>query len=374
MKPSSYIGVGLTLAVYLLHCPSAFPQGSLTPPGPPGPTMKTLDQIEPRVIINAANCPGDSTNQFIISGGGSYYLTGKILGVANKNGISIQSDNVTVDLNGFAVNGNVNNSLTGIVLSGFHNNIAIRNGTVVNWGSGGISLIGAKNSQIDHIRASANTNIGISAGLGSTLTHCIAYNNQGTGIYAAQCTLADCAALGTQTQGNFRSVGIDTSESTLTNCAALGNTGIGISADTSALINCTASGNQQTGIEASESTLTNCTASSNIGDGMVVQEDSHVFRNQCDNNQGAGIHAKGDANRIEQNNVTYNNVGIQVDGTVNLVAGNSARGNNGTNGNYFIVAGNRVGDIVIPPLSGAITGNTGAAGMGTSSPWANLAY
>src|ERR1017187_3770343 len=81
------------------------PQGSLTPPGAPAPMMKTLDQIEARTPIDAAHTPGDGGNQFIISAPGSYYLTGNVTGVSGKNCISINADNVTVDLNGFALVG-----------------------------------------------------------------------------------------------------------------------------------------------------------------------------------------------------------------------------------------------------------------------------
>ena len=82
---------------------SAFAQGSLTPPGTPAPTMKSLDQVEPRTIVNAANTPGNSANTFIISSPGSYYLTGNLTGASGKHGISIQADDVTLDLNGFAI-------------------------------------------------------------------------------------------------------------------------------------------------------------------------------------------------------------------------------------------------------------------------------
>ncbi len=46
---------------------SGLGQGSLTPPGAPAPTMRSLDQIEPRTPI--------STLPFTITTGGHYYLT-----------------------------------------------------------------------------------------------------------------------------------------------------------------------------------------------------------------------------------------------------------------------------------------------------------
>src|SRR3954451_7441888 len=94
------------LTLVWLVLPSAlFAQGSLTPPAGPAPTMKTLDQVEARTIINATKTPGDPTNQFIISAPGSYYLTGNITGVSGKNAISINASNVAVDLNGFTITG-----------------------------------------------------------------------------------------------------------------------------------------------------------------------------------------------------------------------------------------------------------------------------
>src|SRR5947208_16830687 len=71
------------LAVLYALCPlsSTFAQGSLTPPGPPTPTFKTLQQVEPRTPIDATHTPGEGDNQFVINSPGSYYLTGNITGV-----------------------------------------------------------------------------------------------------------------------------------------------------------------------------------------------------------------------------------------------------------------------------------------------------
>src|SRR5262245_41804718 len=80
--------------------------GPLDPPsGPVAPTMKPLDQVEPRTAINAVNTPGDATAVFRITQPGSYYLTGNVAGVLNRSGIAVSAADVTIDLNGFAVLG-----------------------------------------------------------------------------------------------------------------------------------------------------------------------------------------------------------------------------------------------------------------------------
>src|SRR6478609_8841062 len=77
-------------------------QGPLPPPGAPGPTMKTLDQIEPRTDI--ATLPGDGTYLHVISASGSYFLSGNLTNAASgKGGISITANEVTVDLGGFTI-------------------------------------------------------------------------------------------------------------------------------------------------------------------------------------------------------------------------------------------------------------------------------
>ena len=101
----------------------AFAQGSLTPPGAPAPTMKTLDQIEARTPI--------STAPFTISAPGSYYLTGNLaVGTGGGDAVVISTDGVTLDLNGFTVSSTASPaSGYGVRINGVKN-VTVRNGHV----------------------------------------------------------------------------------------------------------------------------------------------------------------------------------------------------------------------------------------------------
>ena len=68
--------------------------GPLDPPGAPAPTMKTLQQVEPRTPI--------SSIPFTITTPGSYYVTSD-LATTGTLGIRIDTNDVTLDLSGFTL-------------------------------------------------------------------------------------------------------------------------------------------------------------------------------------------------------------------------------------------------------------------------------
>jgi len=109
---------------------SALAQGSLTPPGAPAPTMKTLAQIEPRTPISAL--------PYTIEESGSYYLTGPLFSAGP--GIIVAASDVTIDLMGFTIHGSQNTNHPGIQALGGEDvmlrNVVIRNGGITRFGAG----------------------------------------------------------------------------------------------------------------------------------------------------------------------------------------------------------------------------------------------
>jgi len=353
---------------------TAFAQGSLTPPGAPAPTFKTLAQIEPRTPIGTNTTPGDADSLFKITQPGSYYLTTNLTGVAAKHGIEIAVGGVTLDLMGFELAGGVTNSLDGVrvSLSVIVTNLAIRNGSVRNWGGDGVDAINAANGQYQDLRLSANGGRGLFCGAGSAVVNCAATFNTGDGINVS----SGSTVSGSTAQGNTGRGIVAVLGSTVSGCAATFNTGDGIVAGHGSTVSgCAARGNTGDGISAGTgSTVTGCTATFNTGDGIQVSSDCRVTDNTCDSNgdggDGAGIHATGTDNRIEGNNVTDNDRGIDVDSTGNFIIRNSASGNTT---NWDVVAGNVI-LVVNATTAAAVLGSSGGTAPGSTDPNANFSY
>lgn len=146
-------------------------QGSLTPPGAPAPMMKSLDQIEPRTPIGSA--------PFTMDHPGSYYLTAN-LAVDSGTALSIETNGVRLDLNGFSL-ASVSTGGVAIYLANNLQDIAIVNGTirggVTNNGSGvyegpgfyyGIVGSGLANVRVAGVSVSGCKYSGINLGAGGS--------------------------------------------------------------------------------------------------------------------------------------------------------------------------------------------------------------
>ena len=231
--------------------------GDIDPPlGPVLPTMIRLDQIEPRTPI--------SSLPFTINQCGSYFLTDCLTGGVGQNGITIDADDVTLDLNGFTLLG-VPGSLDGIAVGAGRKDISITNGTVRGWSGDGVDAA-SSNNQFTKLQFSANGNNGLSVGSGSTVIDCVATQNGSAGISVDSGTkLSGCSVFDNDLNGIVVGAG----------CYVIGN-------------NCRDNG---------------------LGVG------------------GKAIWVTGDDNRIEGNHVSLSGLGIDVAGAGNLIIKNSATGN-----------------------------------------------
>lgn len=385
----------------LLPCTSllssrAFAQGSLTPPGAPAPTMKTLDQLDEKMSEattkleqihakqNVADAKAEkrtpiSSLPFTINAPGSYYLTGNLTSTsASANGITITASDVTVDLMGFLLRNSVATSGNGIHSADTIQNVTVRNGSVSGWAAG-ISL-SARNVRVESISARANTGNGMSVGASSVVIDCAADLNGGSGIsLASDGAVVRCVAR--ENAGN----GIRTfAGGLISHCVAKDNDRDGITMGSDGNIQeCASIENGDDGIQASNGALiTRCTANLNAGNGIRLSGGAgFALENSCRGNglggDGAGIVASASDNRIEGNHALGNDRGIDVNSTGNLIIRNSASGN--TTADYDFAANNVFGQIVDrrTPSSAAVNTATTAnvaSSAGTTDPWANFVY
>lgn len=317
--------------------PAVFGQGSLTPPGAPTPTMKTLDQVEARTPL--------SSIPFVISSPGSYYLTTNLTGTSGQSGFTIAADNVTLDLNGFTLTGS--GSQSGILVSGARRNLTVMNGTLQNWTQRGVFATNATGSTFARLRllnnpahgmwvgrnnvvkecvATANT-VGIETGPGCVVTDCNIFQNNGCGLrVAVGSRVAQC-----NTVSNLFYGIITTGHAQVSQCVVQGNDVGGVSIDSGEVSDCLVSRNLGNGVEVYiQGEVRQCTVIGNTNHGVFANNTAAVLNNTLQANgtvgspNSAGIIA-GNSVRIEGNTLIANQpYGIKLTGGYNAVLKNVA--------------------------------------------------
>ena len=159
----------IILCAIIFAVSTAWTQGVLMPPGPPEKTMKSLDQVEPRIPL------AGGSSMVAITNSGSYYLTGNLYQT-----LAITTDSVTVDLMGYTISAGAMNAID--ILGPLHN-LVIRNG-ILKGSSIGLDAPALRNSasRFENLTVVDNTAAGIRVGSGCTIANCILERNAVYGI------------------------------------------------------------------------------------------------------------------------------------------------------------------------------------------------
>lgn len=256
--------------------------------------------------VATALTPIDSV-PFTINAPGSYYLT-RSLTLDAGIGISIAASDVTLDLMGHTLDG-LGSAQDGILVTGVHKNIDIRNGTLARFSNIGVDAFDADFVRVTRVRAIDNGSVGLRLqGNGSEVTGCTARGNGDRGI-----------AMGGE--------GIVRGSVSRANLAGITSSGLG-----AAFLQNFVEGNTNNGIRCqSECTiLDNTVRGNNQSDSVgfagirVDNHDSVVRGNHVTGNLQQNILVAGSGNLIESNLITNSSIGVHFD----ITAGDNATANN----------------------------------------------
>ncbi|MFG0258683.1 MAG: right-handed parallel beta-helix repeat-containing protein [Phycisphaerales bacterium JB043] len=368
----------LLLGFSLIVPSSSALAGDLTPPS--GPVQET-----DRVTLNAQVI----SLPYTISSPGSYVLTSDFSSAAFANGIKIDANDVTLDLNGFSIT-NTGPGTSGIFVDPNVLNVTIKNGSVIDW------TVGVNAAASMHVRVigvtARGSSTGIQVGPSSLVSNCSAYDvTEGFEVYGGT-LITDCTTQNASTgftlytgssardcvsESSTTGFQMDSNSSAF-NCVTNNNSGRGFQflANTSniSLQNCKSRGGNHgvlidttdgftiDGLEASQSNfgiqcqgmngvISNSTIKSTGLDGILLSGTAtgiHIFGNSIHGSSTYGIRAS----PVAGNLITRNTV-------------------NGPTNPYDLGANNSYGPIVDLSAGGDMST---LADPNNTHPWANFEY
>jgi len=244
--------------------------------------------------------PGDTPGfPVTISKAGSYRLSGNLtVPDENTDAIEIPVDNVSLDLNGFAILGPT--VCSGVPLScspsgnGRGVNAAgkyytVINGTIRGMGRFGIvTASGSSSGRVENMHVSSCNSTGILVSGGGIVSNNTANSNGGNGISVSNGTVNNNTASSNGESG-ISVVG----SSTVSNNTSISNGGDGISVTIGTVSNNTVVNNKNRGIVVSEGTVINNSARANTNLGLALSNNAGYVNNSLSANNGGGTQVGG---------------------------------------------------------------------------------
>jgi parallel beta-helix repeat protein len=190
------------------------------------------------VLINQSTVMAAGGFPYVISQAGSYRLSGNLtVPDANTTAISVNADNVTIDLNGFSIIGptvcvgtpvtSCSPTGSGVGVNGnLHRNITVVNGTVRGMGQDGLAggSGGSSGVHVEKMHADSNGRDGIIVSYGTVIGNTVTGNGR-EGISADHSTVSGNTVTGNHFEG------ISVSSSTVSGNTSSFNGSYGIAAN-----------------------------------------------------------------------------------------------------------------------------------------------
>ncbi len=318
-----------SLLLMMVFCTPAA-AGSLEPASAPSPTMKTLSEVEPRTAISSLPCN--------IASSGSYYLVGNLtLASTDTHAITINADNVTIDLCGFTITGPGKSAgSSGCCIEGMGQKyIKIKNGTIRQFRDAGMDFNNGEGLTVEGVTVENCGGVGIYGYTRVVTLNCVCIKNGSYGILSNGDLMAkDCLA----SENGGIGIGSSGGNSVIAGCTAYSNAGTGISAGSGSVVENNVSSYNTgygSGISTgSHSTIRGNTANSNAESGIYGAAGSTITSNSAGSNLGSGIYA-GVGCTVSNNTVRYNSdCGIQGDPGSSIIS-NTIYQNNQSNSVYY---------------------------------------